>query len=55
LGDVLKPVSDARNKVSEYLANNTVQLEPNQIDGLIKKTADDDPKIQQINVAMPIS
>ena len=51
LGDVLKPVSDARNKVSEYLANNTVQLAPNQIDGLLKKTADDDPKIQQINVA----
>jgi cytochrome c551/c552 len=51
LGDVLKPVSDARNKASEYLANNTVQLAPNQIDGLLKKTADDDPKIQQINVA----
>ena len=51
LGDVLKPVSEAKNKVSEYLANHTVQLQPSQIEGLIKKTEDDDPKIQQINVA----
>ena len=49
---MLKPVSDARNKVSMNTSPITrCDLRPTQIDGLIKKTADDDPKIQQINVA----
>ena len=51
LGDVLKPVTAARAKMDEYVTDHMVDLTPQQIDGLKKKTADWDPKIVQINVA----
>ena len=51
LGDVLKPVTEARAKLDEYLTDHMVDLTPAQIDGLKKKTSDWDPKIVQINVA----
>ena len=51
LGDVLKPVSDAQNKMGEFMSAHMVDLTPAQIDGLKKKTSDWDPHIQQINVA----
>ncbi|HKD01141.1 MAG TPA: c-type cytochrome [Terriglobales bacterium] len=51
LGDVLKPVTDASTKASQYISDHVVDLTPTQIDGLKKKYADWDPQIQQINVA----
>ncbi len=51
LGEVLKPVTEASTKMSEYLTDHMVDLRPDQIDGLKKKTAEWDPKIVQINVA----
>ncbi|HEY7615566.1 MAG TPA: hypothetical protein VH744_02090, partial [Terriglobales bacterium] len=51
LGDVLKPVSEANTKLTEYLAGHMVDLRPAQIEGLSRKTEELDPKIQQINVA----
>src|SRR3989441_1097632 len=51
LGDVLKPVTEASTKASQYISDHMVDLTPTQIDGLRKKTAEWDPKIQQINVA----
>jgi len=51
LGDVLKPVTDAKAKMDEYISDHMVDLTPAQIDGLKRKTADWDPKIVQINVA----
>ncbi len=51
LGDVLKPATDARTKLDDYVTDHMVDLTPQQIDGLKKKTADWDPKIVQINVA----
>jgi len=51
LGDVLKTATDARTKLDEYLTDHMVDLTPQQIDGLKKKTADWDPTIVQINVA----
>ena len=50
LGDVLKPVSDASTKLSAYLTDHMVDLKPEQIEGLRKKTSDLDPMIVQINV-----
>src|SRR5438552_14990413 len=51
LGDVLKPVTEASTKASQYISDHMVDLTPTQIDGLRKKTSEWDPKIQQINVA----
>ncbi|HZP63700.1 MAG TPA: hypothetical protein VFB28_09825 [Terriglobales bacterium] len=51
LGDVLKPVTEANNKMSAYITEHMVDLTPAQIDGLKKKTTEWDPKIVQINVA----
>ena len=51
LGEVLKPVTAAKAKMDEYLSDHMVDLTPQQIDGLKKKTADWDAKIVQINVA----
>jgi cytochrome c2 len=51
LGEVLKPVTEAQTKVSQYVSEHMVDLTPSQIEGLRKKTAEWDPKIQQINVA----
>lgn len=51
LGDVLKPATDARAKMDEYVTDHMVDLTPAQIEGLKRKTADWDAKIVQINVA----
>jgi len=51
LGDVLKPVTEANNKMSAYINEHMVDLTPTQIDGLKKKTADWDSAIVQVNVA----
>ncbi len=51
LGEVLKPVTEAGTKASQYISDHLVSLTPTQIDGLKKKYADWDPKIVQINVA----
>ena len=51
LGEVIKPVTEASNALGEYVSNHMVDLTPEQIDGLRKKTSEWDPQIQQINVA----
>jgi cytochrome c551/c552 len=51
LGDAIKPVTDARAKLDEYVTDHMVDLTPAQIDGLKKKISDWDPTIVQINVA----
>jgi len=51
LGDILKPVTDARAKLDEYVTDHMVDLTSAQIDGLKKKISDWDPTIVQINVA----
>src|SRR6478609_4400110 len=50
LGDVLKPVTEASNKMSSFVSDHMVDLTPTQIDGLKKKAADWDNQIVQINV-----
>jgi len=50
LGEVLKPVTDANTRLSQYVTDHMVDLTPAQIDGLRKKTDEWDPKIVQINV-----
>jgi cytochrome c551/c552 len=51
LGDVLKPSTDAKTKMDDYVSDHMVDLTPGQIDGLKKKVADWDSQIVQINVA----
>jgi predicted nucleic acid-binding Zn-ribbon protein len=51
LGAVLKPVTAAKAKMDQYIADHMVDLTPQQIDGLKKKAAEWDPAIVQINVA----
>lgn len=51
LGEVLKPVTEANTKLAEYVSEHMIDLAPTQIDGLRKKTAEWEPKVQQINVA----
>ena len=51
LGEVLKPVAESKAKMDQYVTDHTVDLTPEQIAGLQKKTEDLDPKIMQINVA----
>jgi cytochrome c2 len=51
LGDAIKPVTDARANLDEYVTDHMVDLTPAQIDGLKKKISDWDPTIVQINVA----
>ncbi len=51
LGDVLKPSTDAKTAMDEYVSDHMVDLTPAQIDGLKKKVADWDSKIVQVNVA----
>jgi cytochrome c2 len=51
LGDTLKPVTEAKAKMDEYVSDHMVDLTPKQIAGLQKKTDEWDPKIVQINVA----
>jgi cytochrome c551/c552 len=51
LGELLKPITEAKNKLDDYIADHMVDLTPEQIRGLQDKTEALDPKIQQINVA----
>jgi mono/diheme cytochrome c family protein len=51
LGDTLKPVTQAKNAMDDYVNDHMVDLTPTQIAGLEKKTDDLEPSIQQINVA----
>src|SRR5215469_15190686 len=51
LGDVGKPVTDAKTKMDEYVTDHLVDLTPQQIDGLKKRASEWDPAIVQINVA----
>jgi cytochrome c551/c552 len=51
LGDVLKPATDAKTTMDEYVTDHMVDLTPAQIEGLKRKAADWDAKIVQINVA----
>jgi cytochrome c2 len=51
LGELLKPVNEARTQRDDYLKEHLVSLTPEQIAGLQKKTAEWDTKIVQINVA----
>jgi cytochrome c551/c552 len=51
LGDVLKPVTDAKAKMDEYVTDHMVDLTPQQIDGLKKRAIEWDPALVQINVA----
>jgi cytochrome c551/c552 len=51
LAEVLKPATEANQKLGEYLNDHMVDLTPAQIAGLQKKTEDLDPDIRQINVA----
>jgi mono/diheme cytochrome c family protein len=51
LGETLKPVTQAKTVLDDYLNDHMVDLTPTQIAGLEKKTEDLDPAIMQINVA----
>ena len=51
LGDTLKPVTEAKTKMDEYVSDHMLDLTPTQITGLQRKTDDWDPTIVQINVA----
>ena len=51
LGDVLKPVTDAKAAIDAYISDHLVDLTPQQIDGLKKRATEWDPAIVQINVA----
>lgn len=51
LGEILKPVNEAKNALDAYISEHMVDLTPAQIRGLQEKTEALDPKIQQINVA----
>ena len=51
LADVLKPVTEADAKRTTFISEHMVDLTPDQIDGLKRKTSEWDPKIFQINVA----
>jgi len=51
LGKVLKPATDAKTKMDQYVTDHMVDLTPAQIEGLKRKTSDWEPAIVQINVA----
>jgi len=51
LGETLKPVTQAKTALDDYLSDHMVDLTSTQIAGLEKKTEDLDPAIMQINVA----
>ncbi len=50
LGDVRKPVTEARVKMDGYISDHLVDLTPQQIDGLKKRVTEWDAAIVQINV-----
>src|SRR5580693_196054 len=51
LGELIKPVSDRKNRLDAFVSENMVDLTPAQIRGLQDKTEALDPSILQINVA----
>ncbi len=51
LGQVLKPVSEAKKDMDAYITDHLVDLTPKAIDGLVEKTGNLEPHIEQINVA----
>jgi len=51
LGELIKPISDQKAKLDEYVSENMVNLTPAQIHGLQDKTEALEPSILQINVA----
>ena len=51
LGNVLKPVTEAKAQMDQYVTDHMTDLTSEQIAGLEKKTDELDPKIMQINVA----
>ena len=51
LGETIKPVSEQKTKLDDYVSEHMVNLTPTQIRGLQDKTEAWDPKIMQINVA----
>ena len=51
LGDLIKPVSEKKDKLDAYVSEHMIDLEPAQIRGLEDKTEAWDPVIRQINVA----
>ena len=50
LGVVLKPATEAKAKMDQYVTDHMVDLTPDQIAGLQHKAEDWDPEILQINV-----
>ncbi|HEV2022088.1 MAG TPA: c-type cytochrome [Terriglobales bacterium] len=50
LGELLKPVSEARAKLDAFISDQIATLTPEQIAGLEKKMREWDPQIRQINV-----
>ena len=50
LGEAIKPETEAKAKLDEYVADHMVDLTPDAIQGLQEKTQKLDPAIQQINV-----
>ncbi len=50
LGEVIKPVNDAKEKLDAYVSEHMVNLTPAQLTGLQDKTEAWTPKILQINV-----
>ncbi|MGZ4812078.1 MAG: hypothetical protein ACXVZI_04865 [Terriglobales bacterium] len=51
LGDLLKPINEAKLARDTWIKEHMVSLTPDALRGLQNKTADWDPKIVQINVA----
>ena len=51
LGELIKPVSEKKEKLDAYISEHMVDLTPTQIRGLQDKTEAWDPVIMQINVA----
>ncbi len=51
LGDALKPVTAAKNKMDDFVTEHMVDLTPQQIDGLKKRATEWVPALVQINVA----
>jgi cytochrome c551/c552 len=50
LGDLVKPVTQAKAKMDQYVADHMVSLSPAQVRGLQNKAGDIEPEIRQINV-----
>lgn len=51
VAEALKPLTESKAKLDAYVTDHMVDLTPQQIAGLQRKTEDWDPKIVQLNVA----